>query len=124
MNYLAMCLSLIVCFGCSRDVIPQSMDQGSDAEVEDGGNVANADREKADGFFVALGNVQSVAEEEKLLTEFGEWLKSKEFKIRVEVKHGKHILSCPYFPPVTPWTSHSFHDIKNLELLPRLDSGG
>ena len=51
---------------------------------------------------------------------FAEWLKKKEYKIRVEVKKGEHVLSCPYFPPVTPWTEHSFLDVKNLELLPRL----
>ena len=65
---------------------------------------------------VAFGKVQSVEEEEKLLTEFSEWLNKKKYKIRVEVKNGKHVLSCPYFPPVTPWTEHSFLDVKNLEL--------
>ena len=124
MNRLAICLCLIVCVGCSREPIPKSGDRRSDAEVEDGGVVENADREKAQAFFVALGKVKSVEEEKKLLTEFGEWLEEKEYKIEVEVKDGKHTLLCPYFPPVTPWTSHSFLDIKNLELLPRLDNGG
>jgi hypothetical protein len=94
-------------------------DRARPADVEDGGQVENADRDKAQEYFSALAKVQSVEEEEKLLTEFAEWLNKKEYKIRVEVKNGKHVLSCPYFPPVTPWTEHSFLDVKNLELLPQ-----
>ena len=124
MNRISICLLLIVFAGCSLEPTPKAMDPGSEAEVEDGGVVENADREKAQAFFIALGKVKSVEEEKKLLTEFGEWLEEKEYKIEVEVKDGKHNLLCPYFPPVTPWTSHSFLDIKNLELLPRLENGG
>lgn len=87
-------------------------------DVEDGGTVENADRDKAEAYFVALGKVQSVEEEEKLLTEFGEWLEKNGYRIRVVEKNGKHELSCPHFPPVTPWAEHSFFDVKNLELLP------
>jgi hypothetical protein len=90
-----------------------------DADVEDGGTVANADRDKAQAYFVSLGKVQSVEEEEKLLTEFGEWLEKNGYRISVVEKNGKHQLSCPHFPPVTPWAEHSFFDVKNLELLPQ-----
>ena len=92
------------------------------ADAEDGGRVENADRDKVEAYFIAFGKVRSVEEEEKLLTEFGEWLSKKGYRISVVEKNGKHELSCPYFPPVTPWTGHTFFDIKNLELLPRPDS--
>jgi hypothetical protein len=107
--------------GCSRAPDTDAVVSESNPEVVDGGTVENADRDKAQEFFGGLAKVQSVEEEEKLLTEFAEWLKKKEYKIRVEVKNGKHVLSCPYFPPVTPWTDHTFLDVKNLDLLPRLD---
>lgn len=111
------CLSLVVCLGCSRET--NAITEGKpNVELENGGGVKNLDRDKTQAFFVALAKVQSAAEEEKLLTEFGAWLKGKQLKIEVEVKNGKHFLTCPFFPPVTPWVSHSFRDIKNLELLP------
>jgi len=117
-------LCLISCVGCSRAPDTDAVVSELNPEVEDGGVVENADRDKAQEYFGRLAKVQSVEEEEKLLTEFAEWLKKKEYKIRVEVKNGKHVLLCPYFPPVTPWTEHSFLDVENLELLPRLDNGG
>ena len=119
MNRLAICVCLVICVGCSDETIPTAGDRTSDAEVEEGGVVENADREKAQAFFIALGKVESAEDEKKLLTEFGAWLEEREYKIEVEEKDGKHILLCPHFPPVTPWTSHSFLDIKHLELLPR-----
>ena len=118
--YVFLCASV----GCSTKPVPNALDRGSDTVVEDGGIAENADRDKTEAFFVAFRKVRSVDEEEKLLTKFGEWLDGRDYKIRVEVKNGKHVLSCPYFPPLTPWTSHSFLDIRNLELLPRLDDGG
>ena len=33
------------------------------------------------------------------------------------------MLSCPYFPPVTPWIEHSFLDAGNLEATPLQDFG-
>lgn len=123
MYRIIICLFLCACVGCSNRPVPNAPDRGPETEVEDGGIVENADRDKAEAFFVALRKVRSVDEEEKLLTEFGEWLGGNEYKIRVEVKNGKHDLSCPYFPPVTPSASHSFFDIRNLELLPRMDDG-
>ena len=118
MSRIAIVMCLTLCVGCSRQVDQNAANRARPADVEDGGQGENADRDKAQEYFSALGKVQSVEEEEKLLTEFSEWLKGRNYKIRVEVRNGKHILSCPYFPPVTPWTDHSFHDIKNLELLP------
>jgi hypothetical protein len=35
-----------------------------------------------------------------------------------------HFLSCPFILPVTPWTEHTFLDVKDLELLPRRNEGG
>jgi hypothetical protein len=110
--------------GCSRVPDTNAVVSESNPEVEDGGQVKNADRDTAQEYFGRLAKVQSVEEEKKLLTEFAQWLKKRECKIRVEVENGKHVLSCPYFPPVTPWTEHSFLDVENLELLPRLDNGG
>ncbi|MFK7850596.1 MAG: ankyrin repeat domain-containing protein [Akkermansiaceae bacterium] len=89
-------------------------------ETEEGGVVENPDRDKAEAYFTALGNVQSAQEEEKLLTEFGEWLKKNDYKVSVEERDGKYRLTCSSFPPVTPWIEHTFFDQKNLERLPRL----
>ncbi len=118
---------LIFGAGCSR---APSRAPDTDAVVDeanredvDGRAILSADREKAQEYLTALAKVASVAEETKLVAEFGEWLKKKDYKIRAEVKDGQHVLSCPYFPPVTPWTEHSFLSVKNLELLPTLDNG-
>jgi len=124
MSRIVIVLCLIFGLGCSRAPDTDAVVSESSREGVDGGTVESADRDKAQEYFGALAKVQSVEEEEKLMTEFAEWLKKKEYKIRVEVKNGKHVLLCPYFPPVTPWTEHSFLDVKNLELLPRLDNGG
>lgn len=88
-------------------------------DVEDGGVVENVDRDKAEAYLVAIGKVRSAEEEKQLLSDFGKWLVKNGYKVRVAEKNGKHELSCPCFPPVTPWTDHTFFDIKNLELLPR-----
>jgi hypothetical protein len=109
------CRLLLFCILCA----------GCYSRVEIGTVPNNADRDKAERYFQALGNVKTADEEEKLLTEFGEWLKQKGYKIRVvEEKNGRHFLSCPYFPSVTPWAIHSFLDVKNLKLLPIIDNDG
>ena len=124
MRRILIVLCMFFGVGCSRVPVTDAVVSESNPEVVDGGTVENLDRDKAQEYFGRLAKVQSVEEEEKLLTEFAEWLQKKEYKIRVEVKNGKHVLSCPYFPPVTPWTEHSFLDVENLELIPRLDNGG
>ncbi len=93
-------------------------------EDEDGGVVQNPDRDKAATFLAALPKVKSVEEEKKLLSEFGDWLRENEYKVEVTPIEGKYDLSCPYFPPETPWVRHSFLDKTNLALLPQIDSGG
>ena len=124
MRRVLMVICMIFGVGCSRAPETDALTSKPNPEVEDGGRVENADRDTAEAYFNALGKVQSAEEEEKLVTEFAEWLTKREYKVRVEVKNGKHVLSCPYFPPMTPWTEHSFLDVKNLELLPHLDDGG
>jgi len=124
MSRIAIVLCLIFWGGCSRAPDTDAEVGGSNDEFIEGGTVENVDRDKAEEYFSALTKVQSVDEEEELLNEFAQWLKKNGYKIRVESANGKHRLSCPYFPPVTPWTDHSFLDVKNLELLPRLDNGG
>lgn len=120
MSRLAIGLCLICsCVGCSREPIPNTVDRGPKTDIEDGGGVEDANRAKAEAYFASLGKVQSVEEERMLLTEFGEWLKEQGYRIRVVEKDGQHELSCPYFPPVTPWTNHSFFDTNNLTLLPQ-----
>ena len=96
---------------------PDAQPNGTD--VEDGGGNRNAHRDKAEAYFVRLGKVRSVEEEENLLTEFGKWLRTNGYKVSVNEKDGTHELFCPYFPPVTPWIKHTFFDIKNLDLLPQ-----
>lgn len=115
MYRILLLLCLLLCSGCSRDA--DSMNKSSEI---DGGTVKNPDRDKAAEYLSAFENLQSAEDEKKLLSEFGEWLENKGYRIRVEVKHGKHNLACPYFPPVTPWTEHLFFDIRNLDLLPLL----
>lgn len=122
MKRIAMGCCLILCAGCSGESGSDGANPGSGSGVvEDGGKVESADRDKAEAYFAALGRVRSAKEEEQVLSEFGEWLRASGYRIRSEVKKGKHVLSCPYFPPVTPWTEHSFLDPGNLELLPLLE---
>ena len=121
MHRTTLWLFLVLCVACSREPDSIAIDQRA---VTDGGTVKNANREKAEQYFAAFAEVKSAEEEKKLLTEFGQWLGAKGYRIRVEVKDGKHDLSCPYFPPVTPWTRHSFFEVENLELLPQLDDSG
>lgn len=101
--------------------LQRALRPAKEAEPEEGGTVGNPDRDRCEGYFKALSKVGSAAEEERLLTEFGQWLRKKNYRIQVEVRDGKHRLACPYFPPVTPWTDHAFLDVKHLELLPRLE---
>ena len=68
----------------------------------------NEHRARAEAYLAALGEVGSAEEEKALLTEFGEWLRANRYRIRVEAKADSHVLSCPYFPPVTPWAEHAF----------------
>lgn len=119
MKRVVIVLCMIFGVGCSRAPVTDIVFRESNREVKDGGVVENGNRDKAEAYLVALGKVGSAEEEKKLLTEFGEWLSANDYKINVEVKNRKHVLSCPYFPPITPWTDHTFYDIKNLELLPR-----
>lgn len=119
MRRIVIVLCMIFGVGCSRAPETDAVVRESNPEVEDGGAVENADRDKAEAYLVALGKVRSAEEEKKHLTDFGEWLSSNNYTINVVEKNGKHELSCTWFPPVTPWTDHTFFDIKNLELLPR-----
>ena len=89
MRRILIVLCMIFGVACSRVSDNDAVVSDLNSEVEEGGVVENADRDTAEAYLVALGKV------------------------------GKHVLSCPYFPPVTPWTEHSFLDVKNLELLPQ-----
>lgn len=109
----------------AKQILGQLEKPNADAdENEDGGTALNPDRDKAEKFLRALPNVESVEEEKKLLAEFGAWLRENEYKLSVTMIDGNHDLSCPYFPPETPWVRHSFLDDSNLKLLPQIDSGG
>ena len=120
MRRILYCLVLILMIGCSGGQTPNDTIRKSTNQTEDGGVQENPDREKAEAFLVALKNVKSAEEERDQMSEFGEWLKRNHYKVRIETKNGKHEISCPYFPPDTPWISHLLFDTKNLELLPRL----
>lgn len=125
MSRIALVFGLILCVGCSSESEPDAADRSRDTdEVEEGGGPANPDRDRAEAYFGALNKVTSAEEEKKLLSEFGEWLRARDYKISVRVEEERHFLSCPYFPPVTPWTFHSFLDPTNLELLPLLEEDG
>ena len=118
-------LLVCACFtvvGCSGDSRPNAADQRVAAEIADGGK-DSTDRNIAQEYLLSLKDVVSAEEEKILLSEFGQWLRERDYAIQVVAKDGKHDLSCPYFPPDTPWVSHVFLDIKNLELLPRVKNG-
>ncbi len=118
MGRIAVAVCCVICLGCVRAQESENVAGESEFGV-DGGTVKNANRDKANEFFQLLGEVQTVDEEEGLATEFAAWLNENGYKVVVEEDNGKHILSCPYFPPVTPWTSHTFLAAENLELLPQ-----
>ncbi len=122
MNRIAIVLFASILVGCSGMPELESEKIGSQTKVEKGGSGKNAKRDKAQNYFVALSKVQSAEEEKKLLSEFGQWLSKGGFKIRVEETNGIYNLSCPYFPPVTPWIEHKFYDIQNLKLIPQLEN--
>ncbi len=109
--------SLVV--GCSPASDSEVVKNESDGGVVDGGTIISVDTHRVQEYFDALAKVRSVQEEEKLISDFADWLSKNGYKIVIEEKNGKHVLLCPYFPPVTPWTSHSFLDIRNLEMLPK-----
>ena len=120
MRLFVMMILMVVSCGCSQSVENQSVNPTAANDVEDGGTVKNPDREKAQELLTAVSKTQSVDEEKQAISELATWLKDKGYKIQVEeAEGGKHTLSCNYFPPVTPWVSHTFHDLKNLELLPQ-----
>ena len=119
---IALLWSVIVFTGCSSEPDANVIGRGTAADLDDGGQIENADRDKTEAFFTAIKKVQSADEEKELFAEFGNWLKANGYKVRVELKNGMHQLSCPYFPPVTPWTSHKMLDITNLELLPQVEN--
>ena len=91
-------------------------------EVEEGGTVENADRDRAESYLQSLTKASSVEEERQVVQEFATWLNEHSYKLEVEEKDGAHVLACPYFPPVTPWAEHTFLDAEHLKLLPQLDS--
>ena len=112
---------LIILAGCSPPPDTEVITRSSTSEILEGGHVESADFKKVEMYFERLDNVESAKEEAELLTEFAGWLVTNGYKIRIEEKDGKHALSCPYFPPVTPWTDHAFFDVDNANLLPRLE---
>lgn len=124
MKRLATSASVVIacfvsCAGCKNEQHSDAPDITSGTGVEDGGTAASSDRATCSNYFDRFAELQSSEEEAELLTEFGNWLSKHEYLIHVEMKEGKHVLSCPYFPPVTPWTEHTFLDVANLERLPR-----
>ena len=95
--------------------------QNSHAEkIEDGGVVENPDREQVQKYFTKIRKINSADQEKKLFTEFAQWLNDNSYKIRIDLKNETHTLSCPYFPPETPWCRHTFFNTRNLDLLPQL----
>lgn len=121
---IATLLLICTCLGCSSKPVANTENQKKDSQTEDGGVVENKDRDQAQKFFTALPKVESAEQEKKLLAEFGQWLRENEYQVEVKIVDGKHDLSCPYFPPVTPWVRHKFLDIDNLKLLPQGSGAG
>ena len=118
----AISFCLVVVLACAPESTTNVVGSGvprSESEVEDGGSVKNEDRDRCAEYFEAFANIGSASEEKRLFTEFGDWLTKRGYLIEVEAKNGKHVLSCPYFPPVTPWTEHSCFDVQHLKLLPQ-----
>lgn len=98
-----------------------NVDAGND---EDGGTVTNPDRDTAEKLLTELPKVKSAKEEEKLLSEFSTWLRENDYKVIISEIDGVYEISCPYFPPETPWVRYAFLDKNNLALLPQTDGDG
>lgn len=113
--FITMCLVLPL--GCSEPGDPRP--QAAANQVEDGGGGKDAHREQCEQSFLALKQVQSAEEEKELLQALSQWLNKHGYQIQVKQKDNQHILTCPYFPPVTPLTEHTFLDQTNLDLLPQ-----
>jgi hypothetical protein len=102
-----------------RAVSPPGPSPEATREVEDGGDVKSEGRDRVNAFFLALGEARSADEEKAVVMDLARWLEARGYTLEVEERQGKHVLACPYFPPITPWISHRFLDLRNLELLPR-----
>lgn len=112
----------VLCVGCSSESDSGGSKESATALLENGGGKENPDRDQVENYFGALRAVQTDEDEAELLREFGNWLRERDYRILVEKRDGVNILSCPYFPPVTPWTEYSFRSRKNLDLLPHYEA--
>lgn len=115
---------LLVCWGCSESrpldrVTTPTIVTTSCSEIEDGGLVPQPDRDRAQQYFSQFAQIDSLEDERRLLTEFGGWLGANGYRVEIEKAGDGFRLSCPYFPPVTPWTDYTFRDPANLDLLPQ-----
>ena len=100
--------------------------------VEDGdsGPSTNARRAEMNRLLQAVVQSKTIAEEDRAIERLLKAVKDGRYKLglrrneedigrkelkRIAVKESVLTLeiSCPYFPPVTPWISHRFHNYKN-----------
>ena len=86
---LSVSIGLLI-VGCSPASDGEVVNNESDGGVVDGGTVINVDRDGVQEYFDAFAKVRSVQEEEKLVTDFAEWLGKNGYKIVIEEKNGKH----------------------------------
>lgn len=110
---LALALTLV---GCSPET--ERPPTNVSTETEDGGEVVNPHRDQATAYFQSLTKSESAEEEKRIVTELAAWLNANEYKVEIIEEDGVHTLSCPYFPPVTPWVQHTFIDADHVDLLP------
>ncbi|MCR9200181.1 MAG: hypothetical protein NXI04_16220 [Planctomycetaceae bacterium] len=99
-------------------VLKKLQDGSAKTDTEDGETPQNPDRDRAQEFLSQLSQIKSAEEEMKLLTEFADWLRDNKYTVRLEIVDDATRLTCPDFPPVTPWVSHTFLDSQNMALLP------
>lgn len=100
--------------------------------IEDGESSprTQAQRELMRGQFKSLVDSKTIAEERQAVAELLKALKAGQYKLQLTRQSkplskdglveaaGKEselslTIACPYFPPVTPWVTHKFHDYKN-----------
>ena len=123
--------TVLVCISCTPAKDGPSEKNPRMNEDGESGPSVNSKREAMAERLQALNRSKSVEEESQAVTALLEALKKGPYKVRVEIANRalskaelkkkvrseprlKVEISCPYFAPVTPWTTHKFLDSKNL----------
>lgn len=121
---LSLVLLFSACQGSETNIRSQNVQDG------ESGVATNARRTAMRGHLQELVESKTIAEENLAITRLLNAVKKGQYKLQVR-RNSKELskadleqaavkesalsleIGCPYFPPVTPWVSHKFHDYKN-----------